>query len=138
LVHYLIHSLPQRLTGRAEPVAKCASKKSGREKKSPTGIVIEGRKNVAQQDDAGESPDNIVPRPATFPVRRPEGTVYVTVPVDWPRSTRHCGRTFCATGKLGHRARDNTQAAEYEAVDGEGRRTGERVWLLDDGTVTED
>jgi hypothetical protein len=109
------------------------------EKKTLPGIVIKGRWNVAQrQDDAGEPPESIVPRPATFPLRRPEGTVYVTVPVDWPTSIRHGGKVFYATGKLGHRARDMAQAAEYEAVDGQGRRTGERVWLLADGTATEE
>jgi hypothetical protein len=88
-----------------------------------------------RQDDKEQPPGGIIPRPATFEVRRPEGTVYVTVPVDWPESIRHQGKAFHQTGRLGHRASDKTQAAEYEAVDGQGRRTGERVWLLDDGTV---
>ena len=93
---------------------------------------------MARPTDNTDPPGGIVPRPATFPVRRPEGTVYVTVPVDWPRSIRHGGKTFHQTGKLGHRAGDKTQAAEYEAADEDGRRTGERVWLLDDGTVVEE
>lgn len=91
-----------------------------------------------RQGDTEKSQGGIVERPATFPVRRPDGTVFVTVPVDWPQSIRHRGKSFHQTGKLGHRASDKTQAAEYEAVDGEGRRTGERVWLLADGTVAEE
>jgi hypothetical protein len=133
------HGRPQRLTGRAEHSAKCDPKNPGGEKKCPTGVVIERRRNMAQpQNDADELPNGIVPRPATFPLRRPEGTVHVAVPVDWPQSIRHGGKTFYLTGKLGHHARHKTQAAEYEAVDGHGHRTGERVWLLADGTVTED
>jgi hypothetical protein len=60
------------------------------------------------------------------------------VPVDWPEGIRHEGKTFYPTGKLGHRVSDKVQAAEYEAVDGDGRRSGERVWVLDDGTVVEE
>jgi hypothetical protein len=93
---------------------------------------------VAQRQDDTEKSAGIISRPATFPVRRPEGRIDVTVPVDWPLSIRHDGKTFHQTGKLGHRASDKTQAAEYEAVDREGHRTGERVWLLADGTVAED
>ena len=89
-------------------------------------------------DELDQVPNGFVRGPATFPVRRPEGTVFVTVPVNWPPSVRHGGKTFFQTGKLGHRVGDQAQAAEYEAVDGQGHRTGERVWLLDDGTVTED
>jgi hypothetical protein len=80
----------------------------------------------------------IRPGPATYPVRTPRGTIRVTVPVDWPQSIRHEGMTFIATGKIGHRASDRMQAAEYEVVDDEGRRTGRRVWLLADGTITEE
>jgi hypothetical protein len=93
---------------------------------------------MAREHDSTDVRGGIVPRPATFPVRRPEGTVLVTVPVDWPQSIRHDGKKFHQTGKVGHRASYKTQAAEYEAVDGEGRRTGERVWLLDEGTVLEE
>jgi hypothetical protein len=86
------------------------------------------------EESGWRTPQGIVRRPVTFPVRRSEGTVYVTVPVDWPERIRHQGKMFRPTGKLGHRVSDKTQAAEYEAVDGEGRRTGERLWLLDNGT----
>jgi hypothetical protein len=94
---------------------------------------------MARADDSLDPPPSGVIRgPTTFPVRRPEGTVHVTVPVNWPPSIQHNGMTCYPTGKLGHRPGDQAQAAEYEAVDGEGRRTGERVWLLGDGTVTAD
>lgn len=65
----------------------------------------------------------------------PEGTVDVTAWVDWPENICHGGMTFYPTGKLGCRVSDKSKTAEYEAVDGDGRRTGERVWLLKDGTV---
>jgi hypothetical protein len=91
-----------------------------------------------RDDEPAEPPNRIVRRLATFPVRFLNRTVHVTVPVDWPESIHHDGKTYYQTGKLGHRLGDQAQAAEYEAVDGEGRRTGERVWLLDDGTITED
>jgi hypothetical protein len=94
---------------------------------------------MARKDDDPEEPSKrIVRRPATFPVRFQNKIVHVTVPVDWPESIHHDGKTYYQTGKFGHRLGDQTQAAEHEAVDGEGRRTGERVWLLDDGTITED
>ena len=94
---------------------------------------------MAQRHDRNEEPpDGIIPRPASFPVRRSEGIVHVTVPVDWPESIPHQGGTFHQTGKLGHRASDKMQAAEYEAVDEDGRMTGERVWLLGDGTILEE
>jgi len=60
------------------------------------------------------------------------------VPVDWPESIRHGNRTYYLTGKIGHRISDQAQAAEFEAVDEEGRRTGERIWLHNDGTVSEE
>jgi hypothetical protein len=94
---------------------------------------------MARNDgDSDRPPNGFVRGPATFPVRRPEGTIYVTVPGNWPPSIRRNGKRYYQTGKLGHRRSDQAQAAEYEAVDGQGRRTGERVWLLDDGTMTEE
>jgi len=93
---------------------------------------------ASRNDDPDEPPKRIVTRLATFPVRFQNRIVHVTVPVDWPESIHHDGKRYYQIGKLGHRLGDQAQAAEYEAVDGEGRRTGERVWLLDDGTITED
>lgn len=92
---------------------------------------------MARRDaNPNEPPNRIVTRLATFPVRFQNRTVHVTV--DWSQSIHHDGKRYYQTGKLGHRLGDQAQAAEYEAVDGEGRRRGERVWLLDDGTITED
>ncbi len=91
-----------------------------------------------RDDDPAEPPNRIVRRLATFPVRFQNRIVHVTVPVDWPERIHHDGKAYYQTGKLGHRLGDRTQAAEYEAVDGGGCRKGERVWLLDDGTITED
>jgi hypothetical protein len=82
-------------------------------------------------------PDHpIDPRPLTFPARRDDGTTYhCTVPIDWPATVRHNGQTYRATGKVGHRVSDKMQCAEYE---GPFRWAGARVWLMADGTVTED
>jgi len=89
-----------------------------------------------RHDNIDDPPDAITPHPATFPITPTAGTVHV--PVDWPGSIRHGDRTYNLTGKIGHRISDKAQAAEYEAVDEDGHRTGERVWLHKDGTVTEE
>jgi hypothetical protein len=77
---------------------------------------------MAQRHESTGPPNRIVPRQATFPVRRPERTTYVTVPVDWPERIRYSGKTYVLTGKRGHRVSDEAQAAEYEAVKHPGRR----------------
>jgi hypothetical protein len=55
-----------------------------------------------------------------------------------PMLVTHNGKHFYATGKGGKVIKTGVQSAEYESVDKDGRRTGERIWVDANGCVYED
>lgn len=53
----------------------------------------------------------------------------------FPITIRHNGKLHCRTEKFGQRLTTGECAAEYEAVDAEGRADGGRVWRTAAGEV---
>lgn len=61
-----------------------------------------------------------------------------------PRDVKYKGREYSFTGKVGTHPRDSQYAKkgetgyEYERLDGEGNKTGERIWQYANGKIQED
>jgi alkylhydroperoxidase family enzyme len=61
-----------------------------------------------------------------------------------PRDVKYKGREYHFTGKVGTHPRDSQYAKkgetgyEYERLDGEGNKTGERIWQYANGKIQED